>query len=79
VNALLPAGSGAAELNPPDWLQAWEPQVVLFSVAPGDRRARPAPEVLQAVQGYTLLRTDQNGWVELTTDGEKRWVVVERK
>ena len=69
VNALLLASSGAAESNPPEWLQALEPQLILLSVGAGDRRARPAPEVLQAVQGYTLLRTDQNGWVRLTTDG----------
>jgi hypothetical protein len=47
--------------------------------APGDRRSLPDPETLQAVQGYPLLRTDQNGWIELTTDGEQMWVEVERK
>ncbi len=52
---------------------------MLLSVGSGDRRARPAPEVLQAVQGYTLLRTDQSGWVELMTDGGKLWVEVEKK
>jgi Competence protein len=79
VNALLVAGSGAAGLNPPEWLQAWDPQVVLLSVASGDRRARPAPEALQALQGRTLLRSDQNGWVHLSTDGEQVWVEVEIK
>jgi beta-lactamase superfamily II metal-dependent hydrolase len=79
VNALLLASSGAADLSPPEWLQAWGPQVVLLSVGSGDRRARPAPEVLNAVQGYTLLRSDQNGWVHLSTDGEQHWVEVERK
>jgi beta-lactamase superfamily II metal-dependent hydrolase len=79
VTALLLANSGAADLNPPEWLQAWDPQVVMLSVASGDRRARPAPEVLQAVQGYTQLRTDKNGWIELSTDGERMWVEVEKK
>ncbi len=79
VNALLLANSGAAELNPPEWLQVWEPQVVLLSVGAGDRRARPALETLETVQGYTLLRTDQNGWVRLSTDGERMWVEVEKK
>jgi hypothetical protein len=32
-----------------------------------------------AMQGCTLLRTDQNGWIELSTDGERMWVEVERK
>jgi hypothetical protein len=67
VNALLLASSGAADLNPPEWLPAWGPQVVLLSVGSGDRRARPASETLAAVEGYTLLRTD----------GERIWVEVE--
>jgi hypothetical protein len=40
--------------------------------------ARPSPEVLQAVQGYTLLHTDQNGWVHLSTDGKNLWVENQR-
>ncbi len=77
--ALLPAGSGAVDLNPPEWLQGWDPQGVLPSVASGDWRARPTPEVLQNVQGRTLLRRDRNGWIELTTDGEQMWVEVDRR
>jgi beta-lactamase superfamily II metal-dependent hydrolase len=38
----------------------------------------PSPETLDAVQGYTLLRTDRNGWIEVTTDGERMWVEVEK-
>jgi hypothetical protein len=26
-----------------------------------------------------LLRTDQNGWIDLSTDGKQMWVEVERK
>jgi uncharacterized protein YraI len=33
---------------------------------------------LEAVQGYTLLCTDRNGWIEVSTDGEQMWVEVER-
>ena len=52
--------------------------MVLLSVAHGERRARPAQEVLQAVQGVTLLRTEQNRWGHLSTDGEQMWVEVEQ-
>jgi len=35
------------------------------------------PYVVQAaLQGYNLLRTDRNGWIELATDGEQLWVEV---
>ena len=56
-----------------------QPQVVLFSVEAGDAQGRSDPQVLQSLQGRTLLRTDQNGWIKLTTDGQQMWVEVERK
>jgi hypothetical protein len=33
---------------------------------------------LKAVEGYTLLRTDRNGWIQISTDGERMWVEAER-
>jgi beta-lactamase superfamily II metal-dependent hydrolase len=79
VSALLLAERGYAPLNPPEWIARWQPQYVLLSVGAGDRDGRPDAETLQALQSYTLLRTDQHGWIELSTDGEKMWVEVERK
>ena len=79
ISALLLAESGYAPLNPPDFLSSLHPQLALLSVAPADRTGLPSPETLDALQGYTLLRTDQNGWIELTTDGTQIWVEVERK
>jgi competence protein ComEC len=77
VTALLLADSGYAPSNPPEWIANLRPQVVLLSVAPENREGLPSPETLESVQDYTLLRTDQNGWIELTTDGEQLWVEVE--
>jgi hypothetical protein len=34
----------------------------------------PSDETLEACEGYTLVRTDQKGWIELSTDGEQMWV-----
>ncbi len=79
LSALLLAESGYAPLNPPEWIQHWNPQLVLLSVAAGDYDGRPSAEVLRALEGYNLLRTDQNGWIHLSTDGEQLWVQVERK
>lgn len=42
IDVLL-AGGGAADLNPPEWLLYWDPQLILLSVGSGNRRARPAP------------------------------------
>jgi beta-lactamase superfamily II metal-dependent hydrolase len=79
VTALLLAESGYTPANPPEWIEKLRPQVVLLSVAAGDREGRPDAETLEAVEGFTLLRTDRNGWIEITTDGEQMWVEVERR
>ena len=78
VTALLLAESGYAPANPPGWIEKLNPRVVLLSVAAGDWQGLPSPETLQAVQDYNLLRTDRNGWIQLSTDGEQLWVEVER-
>jgi competence protein ComEC len=78
VTALLLADHGYGPANPPEWIANLHPQVALLSVAAGDRAGLPSPETLAAVQGYTLLRTDRNGWIELNTDGERLWVEVEQ-
>jgi competence protein ComEC len=63
ITALLLAESGYAPVNPAVWIDSMEPQVVLLSVAAGDREVLPSPETLEAVQEYNLLRSDQNGWI----------------
>ena len=78
-SALLLAEAGYAPLNPPEWITTLQPQVVLLSVGAGNPENLPSLETLQALEGYNLLRTDENGWIEVTTDGEKVWVEVERK
>jgi beta-lactamase superfamily II metal-dependent hydrolase len=50
----------------------------LLSVAAGDWRNLPDEKVIEAVEGYSLLRTDHNGWVEISTDGKLMWVEVEK-
>jgi competence protein ComEC len=79
VSALLLAGAGNAPLNPPEWIAALRPQVVLISVSAADNEGLPSPETLELLQGYTVLRTDRNGWIELSTDGENMWIEVERR
>jgi beta-lactamase superfamily II metal-dependent hydrolase len=79
VTALLLAESGYAPLNTPQWIARWRPQVVLLSVAADDYDGRPDPETLEAIDGYSVLRTDRDGWIRLSTDGENLWVEVERR
>ena len=37
----------------------------------------PDIETLDGLDGYNLPRTDQNGWIHLSPDGERLWVQVE--
>ena len=71
LDALLLADSGYAPSNPPEWIAKLRPEVILLSVGAKDWDGRPDPETIEAVQGYTLLRTDRSGWIEITTDGER--------
>jgi beta-lactamase superfamily II metal-dependent hydrolase len=52
---------------------------MVLSVAAADQNGMPDREVLETVQDYELLRTDQNGWIEITTNGKQMWVNVERQ
>jgi competence protein ComEC len=77
VSALLLADNGYAPANPVEWIENLSPEIVLLSVSGKDGSGMPSEETLQAVEGYTLLRTDRNGWIELSTDGERMWVEAE--
>ncbi len=79
IEVLLLADCGYAASNPPEWIARLRPQLALLSVAAGDREGRPDPETLEALAGYTLLRTDLHGWIEVSTDGERMWVEAARQ
>jgi competence protein ComEC len=78
VSSLLLAESGYAPTNPPGLIKLLNPQVAMLSVAAADRTGLPSPETIKALEGYNLVRTDQNGWIEITTDGKQMWAEAER-
>ena len=79
VSILSLADSGYAASNPSDWIVNLNPELVVLSVDAADQNGMPDGEALESVKDYELLRTDQNGWIEITTNGEQMWVNVERK
>jgi len=78
VDVLLLADSGFAQTNPPDIIENLNPQLIVLSVAAGDPDGLPAQETLDALEGYSLLRTDRSGWIDTTTNGTEMWVEAER-
>jgi hypothetical protein len=57
----------AAAHIPVGWIAKLHLQTVMLSLAADEIASDP--EVRTALQGYNLLRTDRNGWIELRTDG----------
>lgn len=78
VTAVLLASGGDIAANPAEWLGLLRPRTVLISVEAGNARGLPSAETLANLQGSTVFRTDINGWIELTSDGERLWAEVER-
>ncbi len=78
VDVLLVADSGYAPSNPPDLIENLKPQLTILSVSAGDPDGLPSEEVLKSLDGYSLLRTDRSGWIQVTTDGESMRVETER-
>ena len=79
VSLLLLGDSGYAPINPPEWIANLNPQLIVLSVAAGDPDGLPHEGTLEAIEDYSLLRTDHNGWIEVTTDGVEMWVEVEKQ
>ncbi len=77
VDVLLLADSGYAPSNPPDIIENVNPKLVVLSVAAGDPDGLPAQAVLEALDGYSVLRTDRSGWISIITDGNELRVEVE--
>jgi competence protein ComEC len=79
VSVLSLADAGYEASNPPEWIANLNPEIVELSVDAADQNGMPDSSLLESVKDYELLRTDQNGWIEITTNGEQMWVNVERK
>jgi competence protein ComEC len=79
VTVLLLADQGYSPLNPPEWIANLNPQLALLPLAADDSSGRPDVETLDALGGYSLLRTDQHGWIHISTDGKQMTLQVGRK
>ncbi len=79
VDVLLLADAGYAPSNPPEWIENLNPSLTILSVAACDEFGMPSDETLEALGGYTLLRTDRSGWISVITNGNEMWVEAERE
>jgi len=75
VRVLKVAHHGSRTSTSQALLDAWRPQLALISAGRGNTFGHPAPEVLQRLDaiGATVLRTDRDGEITVTTDGRDLW------
>ena len=78
LSVLLLADNGFQTSNPSVWIDNLHPQLALLSVGIKNSQGLPNRGLLDRLEGYSLLRTDQHGTIHLSTDGEKLWIRVER-
>lgn len=79
TSLLLIADSGYAPITPPIWISNLNPQLAILSVSAGDPDGLPNEKTLEALKDYPLLRTDYDGWIDVSTDGTQMWVTVEKQ
>jgi competence protein ComEC len=71
---------GSRSSSSPAFLEAVSPEVSVIEVGKGNDYGHPAPETLSALKdvGSEIFRTDHDGNIDVTTDGESYFVTTER-
>jgi competence protein ComEC len=64
----------------PKFLEAVNPQLAVIQCGADNKFGHPDPTTLAMLEEHdvTVLRTDQNGTVEVVSDGERYWIKTER-
>jgi competence protein ComEC len=70
---------GSANSTGPEFVAAVNPQLAVIQVGAGNPYGHPAANVLEALAGRTVLRTDQVGRIHVISDGRQMWVTMEQE
>jgi competence protein ComEC len=60
------------------FLEAVSPQAAIISVGANNRFGHPSAVTLDKVRAIQTYRTDQDGSLELLTDGQRYWMTTKR-
>jgi competence protein ComEC len=76
ATVLKVSGNGSRRGTPPEFLAAVAPRLAIIPVGARNPFRLPAPAVLARLgaAGATVYRTDQDGAVEVRSDGHRVWV-----
>ena len=69
---------GSATSSSTEFLQRVQPVVDIVSAGANNPYGHPAPEVLARLEGDAVYRTDENGDITVSTDGERLWIQTQR-
>jgi competence protein ComEC len=76
------AHHGSATSTGEEFLAVVNPSIAVISVGEGNSFGHPSLELMERLKGEVgeenVYRTDENGTVELITDGERLWLRIER-
>jgi competence protein ComEC len=72
------AHHGSCSSTTQRFLDAVDPRVVVISVGADNRFGHPCDEVLERLEGLPVYRTDEQGAIEVVSDGTQMWVETER-
>ncbi len=74
---LKAAHHGSCSSTTQEFLDAVEPEVVVISVGAENRFGHPCADVLERLGELSVYRTDEQGVIELVSDGARMWVETE--
>jgi competence protein ComEC len=69
----VPHHGGDTSLTTP-FLEAVNPELAIISVGADNRFGHPDEVTVEKLEGIATYRTDQDGSVELITDGARYWL-----
>ena len=75
---LKAAHHGSCSSTTQEFLDAVNPEVVVISVGADNRFGHPCAEVLERLERLPVYRTDEQGVVEIISDGAQVWVETGR-
>jgi len=75
---LKAAHHGSCTSSTQEFLDAADPEVVVISVGADNDFGHPCAGVLERLEEITVYRTDEQGVVEIVTDGARVWVETTR-
>lgn len=78
ADVLLVPHQGSKTSSTPAFLDAVAPAAAVLSVGAGNSYGHPAEEVIARYEGVPLFRTDEDGTVTVTSDGEQLWIRTAR-